>query len=57
MGDVASRFAAEAGSIETNQNAPSAASVVDSARQRMIAEAAYYRAQKRVTATRGQNYA
>lgn len=37
----------EASPAESNQSTPSASSVADAARQAMIAEAAYYRAQKR----------
>lgn len=37
----------QSGSAESVQAAPSASSVADAARQQMISEAAYYRAQKR----------
>lgn len=37
----------KAAAIESNQAPPSAASVAEAARQGMVAEAAYYRAQKR----------
>lgn len=37
----------EAASMESSQSPPSASSVAEAARQKMVAEAAYYRAQKR----------
>ena len=37
----------QSGTVESVQTAPSASSVADAARQQMISEAAYYRAQRR----------